>query len=211
MGTRFLQGDTKRKRWEYFKDYYLRTVILCAVLILGGTYFLYTSFFGYRENAVDVLFVETVEMDLEQVRSGLAEALDTEGEEILVEQLGVDAALSQTILPARIAAGDIDIFIADRQVFLEYAEKGAMEDLEEVLPEDLYEEVKERLISGQIQETDIQGTVTDTKEARPYGISLLELDSMKGPGDVMQEPVLGIIRGADDLEMELDVIGFFLD
>lgn len=206
----FLQGDTKRKKWEYFKDYYLRTVLLCGVLILGGVYFLYTAFWGYRETAVNVVFVETAELNTEQIRAELEKTLNTEGEDIVVEQLSVNAALSQTILPARIAAGDIDIFIADRQVFQEYMEKGAMEDLEEVLPEELYEKVRRRLAFGQIQESDVHGVVQDTGEKRPYGISLKGMTSMKKAGEVMTDPIMGIIKSADDLEMELETVWFFI-
>lgn len=206
----FLKGDTKKQKWEYFKDYYLRTFLLCGVLILGGIYFLYTSFFGYRETAVDILFVETAELDLEPVRTRLWETLDTSGEEIVVEQLGADAALSQTVLPTRIAAGDIDLFIADRQVFQVYADQGAMEDLGEVLPEDLYREAEERLVFGQIQQVDAHGTVVETGEERPYGISLAGMDSIKETEAVMSDPVLGIIRSSDDLEMELEAVRFFI-
>lgn len=206
----FLKGDTKRKKWEYFKDYYLRTVLLCGILIFGGIYFLYTSFFGYRETAVSVMFVETADLNLEAVKAGLETALETEGEEIVVERLGEEAALSQTVLTTRIAAGDIDILIADRQIFQEYVEKGAMEDLEEALTEELYEEVKERLVSGQIQEVDSHGEVINTGEERPYGISLQGMESMKEAEAVMPDPLLGIIKGADDLEMELETIRFFI-
>lgn len=206
----FIQGDTKRKKWEYFKDYYLRTVILCTILALGGIYFLYISFFGYRETAVDILFVETAELNLEPIRTGLEEVLDTGGEEIITEQMSVDLAMTRTVLPTRIAAGDIDIFIADRQVFQQYAEQGSMEDLKELLPEDLYEEAEERLVSGQIQEADVHGTVTDRGEERPYGISLKGTDSMNRIENKMQDPVLGVIIGADDTELEMQAIRFFL-
>lgn len=205
-----LKGDTKRKKWEYFKDYYLRTFLLSGILIFGGIYFLYTSFFGYRETAVDVMFVETAELDLETVKAGLEAVLDTEGEEIVVEKLSEEAALSQTVLATRIAAGDVDIFIADRQVFLEYAKKGAMEDLKETLPEDLYEKAEKHLIFEQIQEVDAHGDAAGTGEERPYGISLQGMSSIKEIEALMPDPVLGIIKGADDLEMEWEVVRFFI-
>lgn len=204
-------GDTKRKKWEHFKEYYLRTVLLCTALIIGVMYLFYTSFWGYQETVVDVLFVESKDLDLEGLRRELKEFLHLEEEELAVEQLSTDAALSQTILPARIAAGDIDLFLADREVLLEYAGKGIMEDLEEVLPQRLYKDVEARLVYVPIKKTDVHGKVTETGEERPYGISLKGLESMAGPLEAMPDLVLGIIKGPDDLEMELEVIRYFVN
>lgn len=206
----FLQGDTKKKKWEYFKDYYLRTAILCGIFIFAGIHFLYSSFFGYRKTAIDILIVESAELKLNQITAGLEDVLDTEGEEIVIEQLSKEAALSQTILPARIAAGDIDLLIADRQTFQELAKKGIMEELQEVLPDELYEKIEGRLIYGQIQEIDVHGNVMASGQERPMGIGLRKLDHVKEIETAMADPVLGILKGTDDLEMELDVIRFFM-
>lgn len=206
----FLQGDTKKEKWKYFKDYYLWTFIVCGGLAITGICFLYTSFFGYRKTAVDILFVDSEELKLDQIKNDLENVLDTEGEEIVVEQLSEEIALSQTILPTRIAAGDVDLLIVNRKIFQEYAGKGIMEDLLEVLPDELYKKVEEHLVFEIVWETDVYGEVEKMEEKRPYGISLQNMDCVKHAGITISDPVVGILKGTDDLDLELEVLQYFV-
>lgn len=84
-----------------------------------------------------------------------------------------------------------------------------MEDLLEVLPDELYEKVEGHLVFENVRETDVHGEVEEMEEKRPYGISLQNMDCMKHAGIAISDPVVGILKGADDLDLELEVIQYF--
>ena len=43
-----LKGNTPSEKWQYFKDYYLKTTLVIGAAIIFGIYILYTTVFAYK-------------------------------------------------------------------------------------------------------------------------------------------------------------------
>lgn len=125
-----LKGNTASEKWQYFKDYYLKTTIVIAAAIIFGIYILYTTVFAYKSPVVTVLVISSEEPDCGGLEQELEEFLDVDY--VAVEWMSQDASNLASVLPTRFAAGDIDILISPAAIYKKYAQEGAMEDVDGV-------------------------------------------------------------------------------
>ena len=116
------QRDKLKKKWNYFKDYYLKTVLLLSALSIFLIYSVYTMFFGYNEPDLSIVIISPDEQDTEKMEVELEDLLNLEY--VSIETLNPETASVSTILPARFAAGDMDVILAQESIFTEYAQKG---------------------------------------------------------------------------------------
>lgn len=194
-----MMREDYKKKWIQFKDYYMKTVLLIAVLILFGLYILYETVFAYREPALTVLIVSTEDMNTKSIEKELQDKLDVGYVE--VEQLNIGANIERT-LAARFVAGDMDLFIAQEDVFEYYAEKDVMEDLSECLTPDLYEKLKEKEVLKDfvIQEETVDGEFIESGKRKTVGA---ELNSEKVNGDgenfsTEKNLLIGIVKTSEE-------------
>lgn len=121
-----LKGNTASEKWQYFKDYYLKTTIVIAAAIIFGIYILYTTIFAYKSPVVTVLVISSEEPDCDGLEQELEEFLDVDY--VAVEWMSQDASNLASVLPTRFAAGDIDLMIASDEIYKQYAQEDVMEN-----------------------------------------------------------------------------------
>lgn len=121
-----LKGNTASEKWQYFKDYYLKTTIVIAAAIIFGIYILYTTIFAYKSPVVTVLVISSEEPDCGGLEQELEEFLDVDY--VAVEWMSQDASNLASVLPTRFAAGDIDLMIASDEIYKQYAQEDVMEN-----------------------------------------------------------------------------------
>lgn len=125
-----LKGNTAREKWQYFKDYYLKTTLVIGAAIVFGIYILYTTVFAYKSPVLTVLVISSEEPDCDGLEQKLEEFLDVDY--VAVEWMSQDSSNLSSVLPTRFAAGDIDILISPDAIYKKYAQEGAMEDVDGV-------------------------------------------------------------------------------
>lgn len=125
-----LKGNTAREKWQYFKDYYLKTTLVIGAAIVFGIYILYTTVFAYKSPVLTVLIISSEEPDCDGLEQKLEEFLDVDY--VAVEWMSQDSSNLSSVLPTRFAAGDIDILISPDAIYKKYAQEGAMEDVDGV-------------------------------------------------------------------------------
>lgn len=121
-----LKGNTAREKWQYFKDYYLKTTLVIVAAIIFGIYILYTTVFAYKSPVVTVLVISSEEPDCDGLEQKLEEVLDVDY--VAVEWMSQDASNLASVLPTRFAAGDIDLMIAPDEIYKQYAQEDVMEN-----------------------------------------------------------------------------------
>ena len=125
---------------------------------------------------------------------------------------GTAANIKMAIL-TRFGAGDTDLYVAEREDLLGYAETGFMEDLSEWLPGDIYRELEEKgaLIMDELVTYD-QVTFEEIErgETLPYAIEISALPYLAPYLSQMKDPVLGIVASPDEPDEELAALDFFM-
>ena len=194
-----------RQRLGYFKDYYLVPFLVLLGVLLLVLFYLFT--------AATVMFLEDGEIDTRQLAAELTMALELDETDlsIAVEQMSPNAAKSQTAFLARVAAGDVDILIADKEVFAHFASLHTFQDLREILPDAVLEKYSGELYSCEVQVIGMDGTVQEIIPDAPYGIEIKKAGRLQAYTEYLQDPVIGVIVSADDLEEERELLQYLLE
>ena len=129
LGCYELRPVTTKDRIKYFKDYYLKWVLLIGVLTLAGIYILWTTVYHYNVTAVSVMIIGNGETD--KLEDDLTEYLDLEDSRQTVEvtESSENEIKTSTVFSARIASGDLNIIVGEKELLTEYEEKGILEDI----------------------------------------------------------------------------------
>ena len=216
---------TEKQKWEemsgaervaYFKEYYLKFVILG---ILGVALVIYLGYTIFGPKPKQILYVAVVndyidDTVTEEMQKDLKAYLGSEDE---LEQVyfddtfyfgdgSSDASNVLTKMMAFVAAGDIDIIISDPAQFEMYANGEYFLDLRETLPASQYKKVEDKLVWCDVPNADETATVSV-----PVGINLAgskKYGSLKG---YQESTVLGIVANSKNVDKVLKAIDYFFN
>ncbi len=212
-----LKGDTWQKKLIYFKDYYLGWTLLIIGAVILGLYFLYSTVIAHKDIVLSVVISTPAPVDTLRMPEELP-GVFAPGEQGTADCLQIspqkNTSAAKMAILTRFGAGDIDIFIAEREELESYAQTGFMEDLSGLLPKDIYERLEKEgaLMAAQIIEYD-QVTFEEISrgEERPYAIEMKALPHLSEYVSLMKDPVLGIAASPDEPDEELAALSLFMD
>lgn len=184
---------TKEEKRQYFKDYYLKFVLIGLVVLAILSYILYTLF---KPPEKDVFYAGAFNMylQIEQEESFKDDFGDYLGGKVNKDKIYFksyeDSFLSEMEVDNFFEKRRFDVFITNTDRFKSFATNDNYVDLSEVLPEDFLEKYKDRLVYY----TDLHSGTKDKDTEYPFGISL------KGTrykyydqfANEIEDPVLGI-------------------
>ena len=212
-----LKGDTWQKKLIYFKDYYLGWTLLIIGAVILGLYFLYSTVIAHKDIVLSVVISTPAPVDtlrMTEDLNGIIELGEKETADCMQISPQKSAGAAKMAILTRFGAGDIDIFIAEREDLTGYAQTGFMEDLSGCLPKNVYDRLEKEgaLMTAQIIEYD-QSTFEEISrgEERPYAIEMKALPYLAEYIGMMEDPVLGIAASPDEPEEELAALSFFMD
>lgn len=181
-----------KKRWEYFKEYYLMKLVIIVICVgLAGS-LLHTMLTPKPEVVLSVAIIngamyydtcEAVQLEFDELL-----ALDAEKQETLFD-MGYDltAGSYETMQKFSMynAVGELDITLMPQSVFESYAPAGFFSPVTEYLPADLYGELSEFLVESQRNDED--GNLVPGSET-VYGIRIDSTWPYEGQN--REEPVI---------------------
>jgi len=184
---------SRKEKLAYFNDYYRNKVIIGIIVIGFLASFLYTVLSPKADVVVSVAVVNDYwdENKVNELQKQLADILGLkEGkQEILIDdsyyldESGMGNAVANTQkLVAKIAAGDINVIIADKAKFDDFASNGTFLKISEVIKDDT--SYKDRLTSN------------------GYGISLKKSKLLSEAASTKEEMIIGIVANADKEDYE---------
>jgi hypothetical protein len=149
-----LKRMDRRGKWQYFKDYYLRYVLVAGLLVMCVVCVLVflpehnttdtVLYVGFVNESIDPDQEEAVKKNLESVLS-----FDPAKESVLFDYTlfiqddnSYLTSNTMTVLTEQFYTGNMDLFVAEKDVFESYEEQGAFLSLEEVFSAEEYEELK---------------------------------------------------------------------
>lgn len=180
---------SRKQKIAYFNDYY-RNKLIVAIFILGLLVSLIITIFSPRPDVVVSIAVVNDYWDDDKTKELTGElsaylGLEEGKQEVQIddtyflEETGMGNEIANTQrLVAKFAAGDINIVIADKAKFDEFASNETFTKVAEVISDEA--SYKNRLTSN------------------GYGISLKDSEITKDLGSRQQELVLGILANADE-------------
>ena len=214
FGKKDLKNLSRKQKLEYFRDYYLmRVIVIAAVLIVAGS-MLNVMVFNRSNCVLALATLNRAQVAYpEELGSALEEYLKAEGKNdyVSAEAFNLQDAQMQMAFSTKVAATGMDLVICSKDFFEEGSAGGMFADLSDILPEDTYEALAERMIEGKEAETDDDGNVTGWKEARPYGLDISGSTAFAKFGGVDEAPILCVMGNAAHLENVQKAIAFFAE
>ncbi|MBO5999466.1 MAG: hypothetical protein J6P87_07240 [Lachnospiraceae bacterium] len=211
-----LKGDTWQKKLTYFKDYYLGWTLLIIGVIILGLYFLYSTVIASKDVILSVVIAAQEPVDTQQMTeelNGVIELGERETADCFQVSSQQNANAAKMAILTRFGAGDIDIFIAEREDLTGYAQTGFMQDLSKWLPPRIYEKLEKEgaLMKAQIIEYDqVSFEELSRGEELPYAIEMKALPGLAEYVSGMKDPVLGIAASPDEPDEEIAALLFFM-
>ena len=205
----------RSERINYFKDYYLKKVLIGGILIVIIVSLCYTIWGPHTEPK---LFIASVDLAMdsetcENVHKDLLDVFEVNHDNKDHSAIQIDSELYYAIesaygtmatqkLLTYLMAGEIDLFIAPKDTFQFYAYKGYMAPLSEELPSQLFDSLTEHFYTL---------TPEDETSEQVYGIKLPGLNKYDSRNEPISEPVIGIIVNAPHKKNTLKGFTYFTD
>ena len=206
------EGKMTAKKWQWFKDYYLKSVLAAAAAVAVVIYMLVRFLQPANEPAISVAVFDTeISEDSkaqweEEIR--LALGLSSAEDVLIRTGLVSQDANDLTGISVLASSGDVDVIIADRNTFKEMAGYGYFKDLSLFLPDEDY-----RAVQNAVEEFDyVSQAVGDAasehgelKEGRyPFGLSLAGSSEWgrltAAYGDSHADMVMGVVLESENAD-----------
>lgn len=166
-----LKQMSKSEKFQYFKDYYLRKVIVCLVIIVVATYFFNLTVINKKTNILGMALTGGIDIiDNDGVQEELRKLLGVTKEKEVIE-IKLLTYNDQRLMDL-IGSDSIQLLITSKDEFEYLSEIGALQDLTEVLNEDEYNLLKDKFATGKVVEVDGKGEVESIGKELPYAIKV---------------------------------------
>ena len=211
-----LSEMSPQEKLNYFKDYYLKKILIYGFFIGFFIYIVYTIVSPKDENIMYAAIIN--------------DTINAENEELLITEFGElvnynpekqkmqfddsyylnpenPDLTTQSKITTYSFAGTLDVIIADEDVFESYAQSSCFLDLTQILPSDTYSKITQELYMTKTEE--------DTKN-RAYGVRLDNSkvytsisDNYQGTNSsTSKKMVLGIVSKSENTDVAIELIQY---
>jgi len=203
-----------RDKWQYFKDYYARKLLVLAVILAFVAYFVYSAI----DNNMNNTLLNTAVIDCYFPQESVDRLVDD-----FKEYIGFTSKRDIVIFDSSyffsgqdyqgvekinvlMAAGELDVIIAPEEYFEPYMNNGIFISLTN-LPTDLYVGLSDLFCYGTTGESPMEGVPGDTDVYGVYvdGFPFFESYFLDTRGDRL---VLGIVVNGGNREGAMDFLRF---
>ncbi|MDO4320961.1 MAG: hypothetical protein Q4C61_00405 [Lachnospiraceae bacterium] len=213
FGKKDLRSLSGKQRLEYFKDYYLLKVIVALVVVIFAGALLNATVFNRATCVLSIAFLDESQISEQQaLEEALAEYLGglEKNDYVSVESFNTEDYQMNMAYMAKTAAGGIDAVVCTRDYFEKAAERGMLIDLREVLPEDMYAELSDRMLEGKaIKDEDEEGNALSYYDPCPYGIDISGSAHFAEFGGMESAPVFCVTQSDVNRENLIKAITYF--
>lgn len=206
-----LKNLTFQQKMQYFKDYYLKKVIVALIVIIALASIINETVFNRSDCLLSIACIDEYQiMNSDELTEELSNHIEIEDKNdyFNISSYSLDDYNSNMAFLTHSTAGSIDIYIGSSEFFEAKAELGLFSDLSEILPEELYEQLSDKLVEGRTAETDIDGNVTSYGEYIPYGIDLSDNEIYKEYGGIGENPILAISVNSSNIDHAIEILTY---
>ncbi len=200
-----------RQRLGYFRDYYLKIVLVVVLAAVFLITILNTTIFNRKECVLAICCLNGSEpADSESLDSFLEEyiGMENKNDYIQTEVFYLDSYQMNMAYTTRIAAGAVDLIICSQDDFQEQSGRGMFCDLREALPDELYSRLSDRLLEGSVLQYDESGEVISRSDPIPFGIDISDSAVYREYGGAAEKPVLCVSANSQNTENVLKAVPY---
>lgn len=209
-----IKNLSRKEKLTYFRDYYMKACLAVAALVLVTFYMLYTIVLNPSKEILSVVFLDGTYVE---DTTGLGHALEDyiglerKNDYVGVAYYSLDDIQMNTVYMTRTAAGNSDIIICAYSDFEKQSQQGLMIDLRDFLPQEMYESLSDRIVTGQTVEVDFEGNVVSYGEETPYGIDITDSPYCSEYVMTGDRVVLSVFAAPEHPENALKTVSFFTE
>ena len=209
-----LSKMNKKQKLKYFRDYYLFKTLLCLVGIFVVAFTIWHFTKPKMENVFYVAVVdETLNPDeKQQLQNELQNRYNADGKykKVLIDDTFYTRDDGITRMEVYLRNKEIDVVIADKEVFKTLAAYGFMQDLNTVFDNDFKSEYSNDLFyTPGYKDTD-EITLEDKEvgkgEELAYGLDITSSSRFSKMKNLIKDPVIGIVVDAPNMDNAKDFI-----
>ena len=214
---KFRELDT-REKWQFFKDYILKKLLL-GIAIAALVIYAAVTIFGPK---VEPVFYSAVfanpftERDLETFQGGFNELLitDPDREGVYFDtgfSLGDDDTSGRYKFVALLAASEIDALISPMDELRTDVDSEAICDLRDVLPSDLYKRVEDKLVwlEAEVYDYDLEKNVK--QPSAPYAVDMTDFVKKYSSYDIRLKYYYSVVINGAHKENAVKFIEYMAD
>ena len=215
-----------RQKVDYIWTYYRFGMLIVAVIIVIAVAFIQAQL-AYNPDAMTLLLCDTYCEDTSTAYDSINEdfsrfiALE-EGDKAPIsfdDTISFSADNSETTsgamiqkLMALVISGGADLMIAPESAIVYYGAQNMYSDLSEVLPSDLFEELKAKDLLFETTYVPTEDEIADGATEKTFycGIRLSQTDYFKDKGIILEDMACGLIISGKHQDLALDFINMLL-
>lgn len=214
LGKKDISNLSKVEKLGYFKDYYLKFVIVILIAVIAIGHLIYSTTLGRSVTLASVVCIDDAYMAESDTLSGiLKEYLGSTRKQdfVSVSNYSVDDYQQNMAYVTQLTTGSIDLIICSEEYFEQGCNRGYFADLSEYLPEEMYTELKDQILEGSFAVTDDEGEVLSYEDPLPHGISLKGTSRYTEFGGMLDDAILCVTATSSNPENTLKVLSWFTD
>lgn len=209
-----LKNLTWKQKMQYFKDYYMKKVILALIIVIAATSIINETIINRSDCVLYIACIDEYMINRsEELTETLTDYIQIEDKNdyVNVSYYNLDDYNTNMAFVTHSTTGSIDLFIASSDFFEEKAALGMFADLSEVLPKELYEQLSDKIIEGRTTETDVDGNIISYGEYTPYGIDLSGNEKYTEYEGIGEAPILCISVNTENMDNIIKALTYLFD
>lgn len=214
LGKKDTSNLTFLGKLGYFKDYYLKALLVIAALLAAAGYLIYSTTIGRTRSVFSMVFLNSSYIyDLEGIDQAITDTLSIEDKRdyAAVSNYDLEQYQENIAYMTQMSAGTIDLVVCPEDYFQTGCGNRTFADLGTFLPEEMYEALKDRIIEGSAAVTNDQGEVLSYEDPCPYGIDISGSARYKEFGGKEAKPILCVLANCSNTENTLKIVSWFTD
>ncbi len=207
-----LKNMTPKEKFKFFMDYYSKFTVFIIILIIAVISLLNQTVFNRSTSILSVACINDIQIgDSEAANDDLHEYLEIENKNDYagISYYSTEDPNMNMALVAHIATGSLDIILCSEEYFLTGCEQGMFADLSTILTEEQYSLLADRMVEGQVGETDDAGNVVSHLDPQPFGINISDSAKFAEYTGYGIDPILCVTATTKNLDNTLKGITWF--
>lgn len=214
LGKKDISNLSRAEKMIYFKDYYLKIVIVAAIIIIGIGHLVYTTTIGRSISLASLVFIdESYLYDTGALCDTLKEYLGSERKQdyVSASNFNLENYQENMAFVTQLTTGTIDLIICPEEYFEQGCKIGYFMDLSQYLPEEMFSALEDRILEGSYAVKDEEGEVISYEDPLPHGISLKDTARYIEFGGMLEDSVLCVSGNSENPVNTLKVLSWLTD
>ena len=206
-----LKNLSFKDKLRYFKDYYLKIVVIAVIILIGVCMILNETVFNRKTCVLSIACVNEYQIERStELNTALEEIITIENKNDYanVAYYDLDQYNMNMAFITHTTTGGVDLMICSADQFESSANRGMLMDLSELLPSETYEKLSGSILESRTSDEDYDTGEITYGEMQPFGIDISGSEIYKEYGGYGDSPILCVMANTPNTENVLKAISY---